>query len=181
MGFQRNQIQLRKKPPTSSVDKTCIKFITCSRGVYSKGLYLCPSFCLSAWHTYIFGRFISMSRVLYLEVSSVQNCRRSWPWEAQTFQKTACFSSIELTTSSVRRQPRFVDMSHNPNISAVSSLFCLRCSLKLNSFLFSSAGIYLHALSAVPVLYFVITCISFPKGLKSNESSYHFSCCIRNF
>lgn len=67
---------------------------------------------------------------------------------AQTFQKSACFSSIELTTSPARCQPRFVDVSHNPNFSAASSLFCLHYSLNSNSFTVFSAAIYLHALSA---------------------------------
>lgn len=69
--------------------------------------------------------------MLNLKVSSAQkNHRRSWPWGMQTSQKMACFSSAELTTSSVRCQPRFVDVSHNPNFSAASRLFCLHCFLK---------------------------------------------------
>lgn len=134
----RNQTHTPKKTNTikkkylSTRQDLCQMYHLLQRCLFQRAKSL--PFLLSQHKTYIYfwqAYWHELNIVLYLEVSSTQkNHRQSWPWGMQTSQKVACFSSTELTTSSERCQPRLVDVSHNPNFSAASRLFCVHCSLK---------------------------------------------------
>lgn len=103
-----------KKKTSSPLKKTCIKLITCSRDVYSKGLcFALPS--VSVWDIDLF-----LAGIL----ASAEH--RIWKWTVQRrtpgapdHERCKLFKRLHisaaqslLATSSVRCQPTLVDVSH---------------------------------------------------------------------
>lgn len=103
-----------KKKTSSPLKKTCIKLITCSRDVYSKGLcFALPS--VSVWDIDLF-----LAGIL----ASAEH--RIWKWtvqrrtpDAPDHERCKLFKRLHisaaqslLATSSVRCQPTLVDVSH---------------------------------------------------------------------